>query len=39
VAWWSADIAATTLGEWDVARRGWIAFGIALPPGDGEVEM
>lgn len=38
-AWWNAGIAATALGAWDEARRAWTAFGISLPPGEGEIVM
>jgi tetratricopeptide (TPR) repeat protein len=38
-AWWNAGIAATALGEWATARRAWAAFGIELPPDDGEITM
>ncbi len=33
-AWWNAGIAATALGEWELAREAWTAFGIELPPGE-----
>jgi hypothetical protein len=36
---WNAAIAATALGEWAEARRQWAACGLALPPGDGAIEM
>jgi hypothetical protein len=38
-AWWNAGIAATALGAWASARQAWAAFGIELPPGDGEITM
>jgi tetratricopeptide (TPR) repeat protein len=38
-AWWNAGIAATALGDWKAARRAWEAVGIALPPGEGELQM
>ena len=38
-AWWNAGIAATALGEWETTRLAWVAFGIDLPPGDGEISM
>jgi hypothetical protein len=38
-AWWNAGIAATALGEWETARLAWQAFGIELPPGEGEIRM
>jgi hypothetical protein len=38
-AWWNAGIAATALGDWASARKAWAAFGIALPPGEGELLM
>ncbi len=38
-AWWNAGIAATALADWSTARRAWGAFGITLPPGEGEIIM
>lgn len=38
-AGWNLGIAATALGDWAQARRGWRAFGIAVPDGDGPVVM
>lgn len=38
-AWWNLGIAATALGDWAEARRAWTAYGIALPPGDGEPRL
>jgi hypothetical protein len=38
-AWWNAGIAATALGEWELAREAWSSFGITLPPGEGEIVM
>lgn len=35
-AWWNLGIAATAIGDWAAAREAWAAFGIGLPPGDGE---
>jgi len=37
--WWNLGIAATALGDWAEARRAWAAFGIQLPPGEGEIAM
>lgn len=36
---WNLGVAATALGEWPLARRGWSACGIKLPPGDGPFAM
>ena len=36
---WNAGIAATALGLWPRARAAWAAAGIALPPGEGAIEM
>lgn len=38
-AWWNLGIAATALGHWDQARLAWKNCGIAVPEGDGPVEM
>lgn len=38
-AWWNLGIAATALGDWAEARRAWAAYGVPLPPGDGEIAM
>jgi hypothetical protein len=38
-AWWNLGIAATALGNWPEARRAWTAFGVELPPGEGEIVM
>ena len=38
-SWWNAGIAATALGQWDVARHAWLSCGIAIPPGEGPIEM
>jgi tetratricopeptide (TPR) repeat protein len=38
-AWWNLGIAATALRRWDVARNAWRRFGIAVPDGDGEIQM
>ena len=35
---WNAAIAATALGEWQVARDLWAACGINIPEGDGPVD-
>jgi hypothetical protein len=37
--WWNLGIAATALGDWAEARRAWAAYGVPLPPGDGEITM
>lgn len=37
---WNLGIAATALGDWGLARRGWRAAGVPdLPDGDGPIEM
>jgi tetratricopeptide (TPR) repeat protein len=36
---WNAGIAATALGDWPRARSAWAAAGIALPPGDGPIDL
>jgi hypothetical protein len=38
-AHWNAGIAATALGDWAQARAQWAACGIAIPEGDGPIEM
>ncbi len=38
-SWWNLGIAATALRDWPTARRAWSAFGVTLPPGEGELEM
>lgn len=38
-AWWNMGIAAAALGNWAEARRAWKAYGIKVPPGEGEVDM
>ncbi|GGD37218.1 hypothetical protein [Pseudoxanthomonas indica] len=35
---WNAAIAATALGQWDVARRLWTALGIGIDAGSGPIE-
>ena len=35
---WNAGIAATAVGDWAQARRQWLACGIDLEPGQGEIE-
>ena len=35
---WNAGIAATALGDWDEARRQWLACGIDIDPGEGPIE-
>jgi hypothetical protein len=37
-AWWNLGIAATALHRWDVARRAWQTYGVALPEGVGPIE-
>jgi hypothetical protein len=36
---WNMGIAATALGDWALARRGWRAYGIDVPDGDGPLQM
>lgn len=36
---WNLGIAATALGDWELARRGWRAYGVDVPDGDGPVDM
>ncbi|GIF63388.1 hypothetical protein Ais01nite_14230 [Asanoa ishikariensis] len=36
-AFWNLGIAATMLRDWATARDSWIAYGINLPDGDGEI--
>src|SRR5258708_15861098 len=38
-AWWTLGIAATALSRWPVARAAWRGFGIAVPDGDGPVDL
>jgi hypothetical protein len=38
-AWWNLGIAATALGEWDVARCAWTQYGITVPAGEGPLDM
>jgi hypothetical protein len=38
-AWWNLGIAATALGQWDLARRAWRGFGIDVPDGEGPVDL
>jgi len=38
-AHWNAGIAATALGDWSRARVAWTAYGVAMPAGDGPIEM
>jgi len=38
-ACWNLGIAATAIGDWAVARRAWRGVGIAVPDGDGPVEL
>ncbi len=37
--WWNLGIAATALHNWPEARRAWLACGVKLQPGEGEVAM
>ncbi len=32
-------IAATALGDWAVARHAWASYGVALPAGEGPIEL
>jgi hypothetical protein len=36
---WNTGIAATALGDWKEARRAWTTYGIAVPAGDGPIQM
>ena len=36
---WNLGIAGTALGDWPAARLGWTGCGIAITPGDGEVQL
>ena len=36
---WNAGIAATALGDWQLARRCWEAIGLDVPDGDGPIAM
>jgi len=38
-SWWNLGIAATALGNWDVARRAWARCGIAVPADAGPIDM
>jgi len=38
-AWWNLGIAATALGEWDIAREAWRGCGIEIPAGVGPLSM
>ncbi len=38
-ACWNAGIAATALERWRRARKAWRDYGIAIPDGDGPLEM
>jgi tetratricopeptide (TPR) repeat protein len=38
-AWWNMGIATTALGRWELARRAWRGFGIAVPDGDGPIDF
>lgn len=35
---WNLGIAATALGEWELARKAWDAFGVDIPDGDGPIQ-
>ena len=37
--WWNLAIAATALKNWPEARRAWLACGVSLLDGDGEVSI
>ncbi|NUP50212.1 MAG: tetratricopeptide repeat protein [Catenulispora sp.] len=37
-AFWNLGIAATMVRDWATARRAWAQFGIALKPGEGEID-
>jgi hypothetical protein len=37
-AWWNLGIAATALHRWEVARRAWRVYGVAVPKGAGPIE-
>jgi tetratricopeptide (TPR) repeat protein len=36
---WNLGIATTALGDWPAARAAWKRYGIAIPDGDGPIEM
>jgi tetratricopeptide (TPR) repeat protein len=38
-AWWNLGTAATAVRDWGTARRAWRALGMAVPDGDGPIEM
>lgn len=38
-AWWNLGIAATALRDWESARRAWRGYGIAVPDGEGPIEL
>jgi tetratricopeptide (TPR) repeat protein len=38
-AWWNLGIAATALGQWDLARQAWRSFGIEVPDGEGPIDF
>ena len=38
-SWWNLGIAATALKDWPLARQAWSAFGVIVPPGEGELQM
>jgi tetratricopeptide (TPR) repeat protein len=38
-AWWNLGIAATALGQWDVARLAWRSFGIQVADGEGPIDL
>jgi hypothetical protein len=39
-AWWNMGIAATAVGNWDLARAAWRGFGLeGIPDGDGPIDF
>jgi tetratricopeptide (TPR) repeat protein len=38
-SWWNFGIAATALGRWDEARAAWRGAGLAVPDGNGPIDM
>lgn len=37
--WWNLGIAATALGDWETAREAWTRYGVAVPAGQGPLDM
>jgi tetratricopeptide (TPR) repeat protein len=37
--WWNLGIAATALGQWDVARRAWRGAGLQISEGEGPIDF